>query len=63
MLMTIVGAFSGLGFFAFLCASVKCPDCGARWFWSNASKKRAKGWDQHVLLSSNCPACNGEKDR
>ncbi len=61
MIMTIVGTFLGLGFFVFLCASVKCPDCGVKWYWAAASKKHAKGWDRHVLLLSTCPACNGEK--
>lgn len=40
--------------------SIKCPKCGAKWLWLNASQKNAKGWDQHILLSPNCPAC--EKD-
>jgi hypothetical protein len=58
--LTLSGSLAGVGCFAFLCWSIRCPRCGARWYWLSVSDSAAKGWDRHVLLRPTCPACGAE---
>jgi hypothetical protein len=36
---------------------IKCPTCGARWFWLAISKRHAEGWKHWLSSQSTCPVC------
>ena len=44
------GLFVALAGVVYLCIAVRCPDCGARWFWLMASKP--SGDPTHWSMSS-----------
>lgn len=51
-----LGSIVGIGGFAYLCVAVRCPRCGARWFWLMASKRREDPMNQ-AFRNGACPAC------
>ena len=55
-LLTLLGVAIGLGGFMYLCVAIRCPDCGAKWIWLMASKRRGDplhwGWQNAA-----CPVC------
>jgi hypothetical protein len=59
------GAFRGygvlLGLFAFIFvnAAIRCPKCGARWFWLAASTKDPR-WKRPRELE-HCPGCAAQQ--
>jgi len=55
------GAFAGLLSFIFACVSIKCPFCGAKWFWSAVSGKGDKVWLFWLNSLRSCPKCGEPK--
>ncbi|MBT8078778.1 MAG: hypothetical protein KJO31_09365 [Gammaproteobacteria bacterium] len=55
-LSSSLGVAIGLGGFVYLCVAIRCPDCGAKWIWLMASKRRGDplhwGWQNAA-----CPVC------
>ena len=51
-LLTIMG---GVGL-VYLCVAIRCPDCGARWFWLMASTRTGDPlhWN---MMSDRCTSC------
>ena len=54
---SVIGTVAGLGGFAYLCISISCPGCQAKWVWLMASKRRGDPlhWSWH---SDSCPVCD-----
>jgi hypothetical protein len=48
--------FTGAGL-VFPCVAIRCPNCGARWFWQGISGKGANQWLAWLLGRSVCPTC------
>jgi len=57
------GAFVGLLSFIFACVSIKCPNCGAKWFWSAVSGKGNKEFLFWLNSLSSCPKCGEPKNK
>ena len=55
------GAFVGLLSFIFACVSIKCPNCGAKWFWSAVSGNGGDKWLFWLKSLSSCPTCGEPK--
>lgn len=56
-----IGVFIWFISTAFACITIKCPVCGARWFWLAISRKHDLGWF-NWLFSQECPVCHFEKN-
>ncbi len=56
-IITLSGCLVGLVSFVFPCIAIKCPVCGARWFWLAVSKKHSTNWFNWLMTQSSCPAC------
>ena len=50
-------AVAGLLAFAFTCASIKCPECGTRWFWQAVSERHSQAWALWLKSLTSCPHC------
>jgi hypothetical protein len=56
ILSAVVAGFGGL---IFLCTSIRCPTCGAKWLWLLASRRT--GDPLHWTLASDmCTACGAK---
>jgi len=55
------GTFIGLLSFVLACVSIKCPNCGLKWFWSAVSGKGNKDWLFWLNSLSSCPKCGEPK--
>lgn len=55
-LLLLLGITLAIGGFAFPCLSIKCPDCGDRWFWRAVSQKKS-GNSVKWFEQSACPVC------
>lgn len=40
--------------YVFVCFTVRCPNCGSRWFWQAALDAGLYG---HIFGQGQCPAC------
>lgn len=49
-----------LGGMAFAAISIRCPQCGVRWFWSAISKSEHNTWLAQALGHPHCPGCGSE---
>ena len=54
-------AIIGLLSFVFACVSIKCPSCGAKWFWSAVNGKGNKEWLFWLSTLETCPDCDNPK--
>lgn len=45
-----------LGGFVLPAIIIKCPNCGARWFWLAVTKQQSKNWFRW-LFQTGCPVC------
>jgi hypothetical protein len=36
---------------------IRCPRCGARWFWLAISQKHTENWYKWLTSQSTCPVC------
>ena len=53
VLLMLIGGLLVLGAQAFPCVAIKCPACGAKWYWIALTKKSMRWfWSQ-----SECPEC------
>jgi hypothetical protein len=63
------GALFGGGMLAVLLAllfpsfTIRCPSCGARWFWLAISKIHKDQWLKALLSVPTCPSCNFTGER
>ena len=55
------GAFIGILSFIIASLSVKCPNCGLRWFWAAVSTRNNKEWLIWLNSLSSCPKCGEPK--
>lgn len=39
------------------CVAIKCPVCGAKWFWFAVSKKHSLSRLDELFVQSSCPVC------
>jgi len=46
--------------FAFACAGIRCPSCGAKWFWLAISAQPSNQWTHWLLSQPACPICKEE---
>jgi hypothetical protein len=54
----VVSTGASLLGFVYLCARVRCPQCGAKWIWMGVTGKlRPKSLDTLVTLER-CPTCD-----
>ena len=54
--LLVLGVIAGL-LGTILCAvSIRCPKCGARWYWS-ALKNVKPGFARRLVQQSQCPSC------
>jgi len=56
-LYTLFGILLGLGAFVFACVAIRCPSCGAYWFWDTVSKEKAGEWILLLLKADKCNVC------
>lgn len=56
-IITLFGILVGLVSFVFPSLAIKCPACGARWFWLAISKKHSTNWFDWLMTQTSCPAC------
>lgn len=47
--------------FAFPAIAIRCPSCGARWFWIAMFKQRSDNWF-NWLFQPKCPICGYTKN-
>ncbi len=52
----------GLLGFVFACANIKCPECGAKWFWLAVSEKGFRKWLFWLISLEVCPDCGEPKN-
>ena len=52
------GALIGMLSFLFAILTVRCPNCGDKWFWRAVSKKNKSTWLVWLEKQSKCPKCN-----
>lgn len=45
----------------FLALSIRCPKCGARWFWQAVSKQDSGKWLLWLMGRDRCPDCEKSK--
>jgi hypothetical protein len=50
------GALLGLLAFGFAAFFIRCPACGARWFWQAISNRNQVKWGS-LMQQESCPAC------
>lgn len=53
-----IGLFAGLTSLIFPAVAVRCPSCGARWFWLAISEIHKDHWLNTILNFTACPRCN-----
>jgi hypothetical protein len=51
------GVLLELGSLAAVCLAVRCPRCGARWFWMAVSSQKSDQWLKWLYAQSECPKC------
>ena len=56
-LYVAVSATVGILAFIFTCVSIKCPKCGAKWFWSAVNSKESMEWALSLKSLTACPKC------
>lgn len=56
-LFVVIGLAVGISAFVFACLTIRCPSCGARWFWRAVSNRRAGDWLLSLLRVERCDAC------
>jgi hypothetical protein len=49
----------GIGL-VFPCVAIRCPQCGARWFWQGISGRSVTNWFPWLVGRSTCPNCEYE---
>ena len=54
-----VGSILAIGGYAFGLLTLRCPECGNRWFWSAAMDP---GWYGPLFKKPACPACKRQFD-
>lgn len=52
-----IGVLIGVSCIVFSCISIRCPVCGARWFWLAVSRKHGVGGIDWFLSQQVCPVC------
>src|SRR4051812_6626365 len=57
-LLMLCGGLLALGSLAFPCIAIKCPVCGARWFWLAVNGKRAGRGVRWLFAQTACPVCS-----
>jgi hypothetical protein len=62
-LFFVGGVVVGLFSFLFACISIKCPNCGKKWFWSAVSGKDKNGWWFWLNSLESCPKCGEPKGK
>lgn len=53
-----VGTLVALLSFVFASLAIRCPSCGARWFWLAISRLDQHQWFNAVINVPACPQCN-----
>ena len=56
-LAMLSGVAIGLGGLVASCLFIKCPTCGARWFWHAVSTKHSGSWLHWLESQESCPVC------
>jgi hypothetical protein len=57
MLLLLAGLTITVIGIVFAVFSIKCPNCGARWYWSAVTKKHEIGGINWFLTLKACPVC------
>ena len=60
----LLGLAVGLVAATFCSATIRCPKCGAHWYWKEL-RTFQKGWARRVMRQPKCPVCGyggGEND-
>ena len=55
------GSMAGLFSFFLACYSIKCPNCGLKWFWAAVSKNNKNEWLFWLRSLRSCPKCGEPK--
>jgi hypothetical protein len=42
---------------AWLALSIRCPQCGSKFFWLAVSKEHVGSWGSSLLTRADCPVC------
>jgi len=54
------GMVAVFGALIFACVGIRCPSCGAKWFWLAVNRQASNKWLNWLLTQSACPECKGE---
>ena len=58
LVLFLGGAAASLGSAIFACIAIRCPSCGARWFWAAVSKQETNHWLPWLMSQPTCPSCS-----
>lgn len=59
----LAGAVAALVALAFPVITIKCPKCGARWYWMAISKKHRTNEFRWLASQTSCPVCGTSATR
>lgn len=62
-LFVVIGLAVGISAFVFACLAIRCPSCGARWFWRAVRNQRAGDWFLSLLRIEKCDVCSNVYSR
>lgn len=54
--VAIIGAIAAAAAIAFAAFAIRCPSCGAHWYWL-ALRKLDRGWTGRLFDQGMCPNC------
>ncbi len=57
VVLLAVSVVLGIVAILFPCLSIRCPVCGARWFWGAISRKHEVGPFDWLAAQAVCPSC------
>ena len=57
-MLTFLATLLAVGVLAFPCLTIRCPVCGARWFWIAIRKKHDVEGFQWLFTRLSCPVCD-----
>jgi hypothetical protein len=55
--LTVIGFGTGITAFAAMCAAIRCPVCGMKWFWVAVRTQEHAQWVNWLRTRRVCPQC------